>query len=321
MSALIDTTTGRAAIAYSNEEPWHGLGVKMPPGQTMAEWQKSAGLDWEAKSTPVKFMAASLYHTVPHKKVLFRSDTLKPLSVVSNRYQAVQPAQIIHFYDDLCDKYGYAIETMGALKEGRVIWALAKTGANAKIQGIDEVEAYLLLTTSYDGTSATRAKFTNVRVVCNNTLSVAMNGKGNFVNVRHDTKFDADSVKTDLGVGEAWARHVESLNKLAETQVDSMAQAAFILKVYHGVSLSDKRASGKVAERTVRRLSTILTQAPGATMPTAFGTLYGLLNAVTYDIDHSTRAHSKDTRLASAWLGVGDALKTRAFEEAMKIAA
>lgn len=322
MSALIDVSTGKAAMAYANEKPWHGLGSEMSPGQTLEEWQEAAGLNWEAKPAPAKYEVDGRKFIVPHKKVLYRSDTLNSLSVVSDRYQAVQPNQVVHFYDDLCDKYGYAVETMGALKGGRVIWALAKTGVGAKIQGVDEVQAYLLLTTSYDGTSATQARFTDVRVVCNNTLNMAMGAKSaKFVNIRHNTAFDANAVKDNLGVGEIWERHLESLTKLANVQVDPRTQVDFLLKVYHDLTVKDKKAESMVVQRTVRRLSAILTQAPGATMPTSFGTLYGLVNAVTYDVDHSPRARSADTRLASAWMGVGDTLKTKAFEEALKIAA
>jgi phage/plasmid-like protein (TIGR03299 family) len=326
MSALIDVTTGKAAIAYTGEKPWHGLGAEMTAGQTLEQWQEAAGLNWKAEIAPVCFRPAcdngfERERIVSDKKVIYRSDTLAALGVVGSRYQIVQPERIVGFYDDLCDKYGYAMETMGALKDGKVIWALAKTGVGQKIQGIDDVQAYLLLTTSYDGTSATRAKFTDVRVVCNNTLTMAMGKSASkCIDVRHNTAFDADSVKANLGVGEVWNDHIAKLNKLASVQVDPRTQVDFLLKVYHDMTVQSKDAESMAVKRTVQRLSGILTQAPGATMPTAFGTLYGLVNAVSYDVDHSPRARSDSNRMSSAWMGAGDALKTKALDEALQIA-
>lgn len=326
MSALIDMSKGKAAIAYTGEKPWHGLGAEMTAGQTLEQWQDAAGLKWDALDAPVCFRPAadgefSRERIVDDKKVIYRSDTLKALGVVGSRYQVVQPAQVVSFYDDLCDRYGYAMETMGALKDGRVIWALAKTGMGHKIQGIDEVQAYLLLTTSFDGSSATQGKFTDVRVVCNNTLSMAMGKSGTkSVSVRHNTAFDAASVKANLGVGEIWQAHMAKLEKLATTQVDPREQVDFLLKVYHDITSKSVDANKPNVERTMRRLSGILTQAPGATMPTAFGTLYGLVNAVTYDVDHSPRAHSDEGRMASAWMGAGDNLKTKALDLAVDMA-
>jgi phage/plasmid-like protein (TIGR03299 family) len=326
MAALIDMSTGKASIAYTGEKPWHGLGAELSPGQTLEQWREAAGLQWDALEAPVCFRPGTdgeftRERNFADKKVIYRSDTLAGLGVVGSRYQVVQPAQVVNFYDELCDRYGYAMETMGALKDGRVIWALAKTGMGHKIQGIDEVQAYLLLTTSFDGSSATQGKFTDVRVVCNNTLSMAMDKRGTkSVSVRHNTAFDAASVKADLGVGEIWQAHMGKLEKLAQTQIDPREQVDFLLKVYHDITSKSVDADKPNVERTMRRLSGILTQAPGATMPTAFGTLYGLVNAVTYDVDHSPRAHSDEGRMASAWMGAGDNLKSKALDLAVDMA-
>jgi phage/plasmid-like protein (TIGR03299 family) len=326
MSALIDMSKGRANIAYTGEVPWHGLGTNMTPGQTLEQWREASGLanvQYEApEAIPGQPNAINPRRTivVPDKKVIYRSDTKAALGIVSDRYQVVQPAQVINFYDELCDRYGYAMETMGALKDGKVVWALAKTGVGAKIQGIDEVQAYLLLTTSFDGSGATTGKFTDVRVVCNNTLTMAMGKSASkSVAVRHNTAFNADSVKAELGVGKVWEEHIAKLAALADVQVTPQQQVDYLLKVYHDLTSKSIDASKPNVERTMQRLAGILSQAPGATMPTAFGTLYGLVNAVTYDVDHSPRAHSNDTRMASAWLGAGDNLKTKALEEAVAI--
>src|SRR3546814_20756798 len=110
----------------------------------------------------------------PEQKVLYRSDTKAPLAVVSKRFQVVQPGEILEFYRDLTEVGGFELETAGVLRGGRKFWALARTGQSVSLKGRDRVDGYLLLATACDGTLATTAQFTSVRVVCNNTLSIAL---------------------------------------------------------------------------------------------------------------------------------------------------
>lgn len=107
--------------------------------------------------------------------MLFRSDTKAPLSVVSQRFQVVQPSEILDFYRDLTEVSGFDLnQTAGVLKGGRKIWALARTGQSSTLKGNDVNNADVLLATAYDGTLATTAQFMSIRVVCNNTLAVAL---------------------------------------------------------------------------------------------------------------------------------------------------
>ena len=106
--------------------------------------------------------------------MLYRSDTKAPLSVVSQRYHTVQPRDVLEFYRDLTEVSGYELETAGVLKGGRKFWALARTGQGAALKDNDQVNGYLLLATSCDGTLATTATPTTIRVVCNNTLTIAL---------------------------------------------------------------------------------------------------------------------------------------------------
>jgi len=175
MAHLIDS------MAYVGETPWHELGNALPAKQPIEVWAQKAGMDWQILETPVCFMAEKAgalgsIKTFPEQKVLYRSDSHKALSVVSDRYQVVQPREVLEFYRDLTEISGYELETAGVLKEGRKFWALARTGKETVLKGGDCVKSYLLLATSCDGTLATTATPTTIRVVCNNTLSVALNG-------------------------------------------------------------------------------------------------------------------------------------------------
>src|SRR5690349_4086657 len=127
----IDETTGRPAIAYVGEKPWHGLGEALPEGQPIELWLDKARLAWELKRLPVQYLADGIHRTMADKFVLARSDTHEALSIVSGDYQIVQPKEVLEFYRDLMDDYGYTLETAGALDHGRKVWALAKTGVTA----------------------------------------------------------------------------------------------------------------------------------------------------------------------------------------------
>lgn len=166
-------------MAYVGAEPWHGLGNRLAPKQPLEVWRRAAGMDWTIEEAEVRFVAAGnqnlgSIHAFPEQKVLYRSDTKAPLSVVSARYHVVQPDEILEFYRDLTEIGGFQLETAGVLKEGRKLWALARTGQSGTLKGKDEVNGYLLLATACDGTLATTAQFTSIRVVCNNTLQIAL---------------------------------------------------------------------------------------------------------------------------------------------------
>jgi phage/plasmid-like protein (TIGR03299 family) len=195
-------------------------------------------MDWQIREAPVLFNAeqgeGSLLNLRSNAdtKVLYRSDNLEPLSVVSKRYQTVQPKEVLEFYRDLVAAGGFELETAGVLKGGRKLWALAKTGQQSILKGSDKVKAYLLLATSCDGTLATTAQFTSIRVVCNNTLQIAVADSRGSVRVPHSTKFDPVQVKQELGLGlSAWERFNASIKQLAERKVNRFETMNYLIEV------------------------------------------------------------------------------------------
>jgi phage/plasmid-like protein (TIGR03299 family) len=186
------------SMAYVDAMPWHGLGNKLTANQPIEVWAQQSGLAFEIKEAPVRFMSESIgslgtIMSFPEQKVLYRSDTKAPLSVVSERYKVVQPREILEFYRDLTEISGFELETAGVLKFGRKIWALAKTNQSATLKGNDIVNGYVLLATACDGTLATTAQFTSIRVVCNNTLAVALANGSGAVKVPHSTSFNPEA--------------------------------------------------------------------------------------------------------------------------------
>lgn len=311
MAHLIET------MAYTNETPWHGLGNKLSSKSPISVWAKQAGMEWRIQESPVYFQTGDDrdHALFDDQKVLYRSDTGAPLSVVSQRFQVVQPRDVLEFYRDLTKAHGFTLETAGVLKGGRKVWALAKTNMSANIKGNDMMNGYLLLATGCDGTLATTAQFTSIRVVCNNTLAISLKSGAAAVKVPHSTTFNAKAVKQQLGLSSAsWDNFVYQMKKLSERKIKSNEAEAFVASLLTdpGAKFTNERAVKKVLELYAGH-------GRGAELASSKGTAFGLLNAVTEFVDHERRARSTDYRLDSAWFGTGANLKNNALDQAIAL--
>ncbi|MCE2725144.1 MAG: DUF932 domain-containing protein [Betaproteobacteria bacterium] len=310
MAHEITFTNDVPEIAFRGATPWHGLGTQVIGTATPAEWLRAAHLEWEYRKAPLQFVNG-VTNDYPNMQALYRSDNAKPLALVSDKYQIVQPAEILDFYKDLALAGDCEIEVAGSLGGGRRVWALAKLNASATLSGQDRVDGYLLLVTSCDTTLATQAEVTTVRVVCANTLRAALNQASRArVRVPHSRKFNADRVKTELGFARGEFRHFMSQMKtLAETPVSRHEFDAFMSK------LLNVAPTAPTKPRAYDRIEHLFNGgAMGATLETAAGTRWGLLNAVTEYVDHHAPERNEGGRLNSAWFGERANLKSRAVE-------
>lgn len=315
-------------MAYVGATPWHGLGNELAARQPLEVWAEQAGLSFSILETPVCYQAhkaneADAQEPVvdfPGHKVLYRSDTQAALSVVSDRYKVVQPHEVLEFYRDLTQESGFELETAGVLKGGRKLWALARTGQSAALKGADTVNGYVLLATACDGTLATTAQFTSVRVVCNNTLGMALADGSQSIKVRHNTSFDAQRVKRQLGLSAStWSAFMYRMRMLSERRMKSHEAMNFYLKVFD----DPQGAPAIMANARAMKAAQSLYEGHGlgAELSAAKGTAWGLLSSITEFVDHRRRARSQDNRLDSAWFGSGAVLKQRALEEAIRLLA
>jgi len=316
-------------MAYVGQTPWHGLGNQLAPKQPLEVWAKQAGMDWQIHASEVRFMADQVghlgtIHSFPEQKVLYRSDTKQALSVVSTRYQVVQPFEVLEFYRDLTEIAGYQLETAGVLKGGKKFWALAKTGQSTALKGNDVVHGYLLLATSCDGTLATTATPTTIRVVCNNTLTIAVNGATQAIKVPHSTKFDGQVVKQQMGVAVSqWDTFMYRMRTLSERKVKTHEAMNYFLRVLCDTTAANAHEPVMLSnERALKKVQSLYEGAGhGADLEAAKGTAWGLLNAVTEYVDHEKRARSLEHRIDSAWFGQGSIIKQKALDAALLLAA
>ena len=162
------------------EKPWHKLGQSVETAPSSADAIRLAGLDWEVIQKPIYLEDGT---KIDGSVANVRSSDNKPLGIVGDRYKIVQNSEAFAFTDALLGE-GVKYETAGSLKNGKIIWLLAKLPQKYEVLG-DAVDPYVVFTNTHDGSGAVRVACTNIRVVCNNTLNMALHRAKRTWSARH----------------------------------------------------------------------------------------------------------------------------------------
>ena len=203
MAANVET------MMYVREKPWHGLGTMVQEAPTSADALRLAGLNWRVEPMPLQVCGG---RKVENYKANVRSTDGAVLGVVSDRYRICQNTDAFDFTDSLIGG-DVRYETAGSLQGGRKIWLLAKLPETKVID--DSVVPYLCFTNSHDGSGAIRAIMTPVRVVCNNTLNLALNTAKRSWAARHTGNIEAKLEEAKLCL-ELADKYMYELNKTAD---------------------------------------------------------------------------------------------------------
>jgi len=209
------------------------------------------------------------------------------------------------------------MHTAGSLREGKNVWALAKVKDSFEILGGDRVDSYLLFSNPHEYGKCIDIRFTPIRVVCNNTLTLSLGTSSDlFVRLNHRRSFDGELVKRTLGVASTKmntykevAEHLSTKNFTGESLTEYL-QSVF-------PAMSTKAKDTKILSRPAQQAFQVLETQPGAEY--GAGTFWQAFNAVTYTVDHLL-GHSPDTRLQSAWYGSNRQRKVMALEKAVEMA-
>lgn len=318
-------------MAYAGQAPWHGLGVHLPKTVEVDEMLQVAGLDWSVHARPVRF-------TIPNEKLTFETSQTKVLvrdngpgaehKVVLGpcgpQYVPTQNVQSFKFFKALADdKVGLSLEVAGALDEGRYVWALAKFSDDWKLMD-EDFQDYLLLTSPHIWGRALQIFYTPVRVVCMNTLMMAMSGSSIETAFRHlhlsefDDKVIADA-REIVKLGKEMTENFRaSAEVMAKVKADEAASAKFFATLF-APSLANATTEDQLSAPVIQDMFTTRDTMTGSQTEAANGTFWGLLNTVTYLFDH-VKGNSIDTRLQSAWIGRGAAKKREALDLALGMA-
>lgn len=324
VAAVTVRKNGFAEHAFVGEVGWHGLGNALKANSKIDTWLKAAGMDWDIKRAAMMFQPDTNGPIeIEGRQILYRSDNHFPLGEVSQNYKVVQPGEVLEFFRGLCDNNGFSLNTAGTLFDGKRFWALASVGEDAVVLGDDVIKAYLLLATSADGSLATTAQFTTIRVVCNNTLSWAVSeGKANRkgrVAVSHRSVFKPEDVKDDLGIVRTqFGDFMGAARKVAKVKVTKEQAGEFLAKLLtDSRTIASKEPAGT---RSYKRIMELFEgEAKGAELKGVEGTMWGLVNSITEYVDHHQNTKSIEHRMSDAFFGRGDQLKTMAFDRAVEL--
>lgn len=322
------------AYAKSGGVPWHGFGNPVSDKMTPKEMQVASGTDWLVEKVPLGYLVDGAWQPLTKDFMLVRNTDMSPLSLVGSVFKPVQNHQIADFMKKFVKAGHMKMETMGSLDSGRYIWCLARVNkdfAIGKGSKADEICSYMLICQPHVRGRAMVFQFTGVRVVCWNTLNYALGanlrGKGDKVfRMSHASAFDdAMIARAEEALGLA-CEQVDEFKDVVTLLSKKKATAAHVEEFFCEVLKFDPKDAvkkkAKKKDETVReplmlpKLRLALEHSPGAMLPSAAGTWWGALNAVSYVIDHET-GRERDTALRNAWLGNYANVKRRAVDLAL----
>jgi phage/plasmid-like protein (TIGR03299 family) len=309
-------------MAYAGQLPWHGLGTKVEPNLTPDEFLVEAGLDWEVEKKD-SFVEVGDQKIPTGQQSLIRTSDNSVLTNVGKGWNPVQNAEAFNFFEEYVKAGDMEMHTAGSLKDGQMVWALAKTNESFELFDGDVTDNYFLFTNPHQFGKAINIRMTPIRVVCNNTLTLSLSRESEqMVTVNHRKAFDADSVKEQMGIAR---EKMDQYKTMAEYLGKKRYTDANVIQYFNTVfgrpadELEIAR-NGKVVPFTSRNASVAmenLQTQPGAEF--ARGSFWQAFNTVTYMNDH-LQGRTSDSRLQSSWYGRNRKVKLNALDTALQFA-
>ena len=315
MAHMVDT------MAYAGEVPWHGLGVPVSNDLTPAQMMQKAGVDWQVHEVE-SFIEFGGKRMKTGQKSLVRGDNGRILTNVGENWKPVQNEKAFDFFSEFVLSGDMEMHTAGSLRNGEYVWALAKVKESFDVFGEDRVDSYLLFSNPHQYGKSIDVRFTPIRVVCNNTLTLSLNQTTkNGVRVGHRTDFDADAVKSTLGLAhEKFAKYKEMAEFLGSRKTTAESLIQYYNEVFPNTTRSEipkPVAQYEDLSRNAKLCYDALEIQPGAEY--AKGTWWQAFNSITYITDH-VQGRNADNRLHSQWFGQNQARKVVAAEKAVEYA-
>jgi phage/plasmid-like protein (TIGR03299 family) len=317
MAHEIEFVNGVAQMAYTGAVPWHGLGKEVPADLTPEQMLEAAGLNWEVQKFPT---FAILDENDPDSVIetgqsaLIRTKDKKLLDVVSDDWNPVQNAEAFDFFNEFVMAGDMEMHTAGSLKGGQIVWGLAKIKDSFELFKGDQIDSYLLFSNFHKYGFSTDVRFTPIRVVCNNTLTLSLSTKvERMAKISHRKQFVASDVKDMLGIA---TDKLQKYKEMAQFLGSKKAKTESIVEYFERIFPLANATEGKRSKNANIALGIIDTQ-PGSEY--AQGSWWQPFNAVTFMTDH-VLGRTADTRMQSAWYGYNKGLKTKALELAVEMA-
>lgn len=314
MAHNLEIVNGKASMAWAGTVPWHGLGTQVANDLTAHEMMVAADLNWRVNEVDT-YAIVNGQHIPTGMKALLRETDNKVLTQVGKGWHPVQNEEAFEFFKEFVDEGHMEMNTAGSLNGGRMVWAMAKLKDNFfDVFGGDRTEGFLLFSNPHEYGKTIDIRMTMTRVVCQNTIAMALNGGSkNFVKVNHRKKFDAEMVKEAMGIA---TTKMDRFKKFAE-YLGSKRTTKDTLQTYFGELFGkSEKKEGRLTRNGEIAMETVELQ-PGADF--AAGSWWQAFNTVTYMTNH-VLGRSNDTRMQSVWYGANQNLNAKALELALQMA-
>lgn len=310
MPAMVET------MFYVRETPWHGLGVRVEEAPNSREALIVAGLDWEVKQQPIYVDGKQVKGYVAN----VRSDNGEVLGVVTPKYKIVQNRDAFAFTDELVAKGDTKYETAGSLMDGKHVWVLARMQDSMNLVG-DEVESYLCFSNTHDGTGSVKVFLTPVRVVCQNTLNLALKTAKRSWSVRHlgDMMAKLEEARNTL---EMYHEYKEAIEKEAEILAATKVSDATVDKLIEYLFPIPEDVSDRKLNNIEENRSFFRTCLRADDIADFRGTAWGIINAVSDFTTHKEAKRLTATYKERRMLQVisGDTIFDKAYDFLKKVA-
>lgn len=328
MAHKLSFKDGKAEMAYAGQTPWHNLGTKVEGLQTAQDMLGHAGLLWTVSTTPLQTEAGK---PISGFVGIRRDDKDIVLGVASDRYTPIQNTQAADVMDALATEGQAHVEVCGALDEGHRCWMLAQLPETFEVVKGDAVRPYVLLAWGHDGKHGLAAKLTPIRVVCNNTLTMALGDKWSKsaeVYVKHtkNANIRLEEAQRALGlVRKQVEKTAEAYKLLAATDLTTGQARGYFGDVFpEPVLVDEKSHQEKLARWNDHQEKLLKLYESGVGSELAGGTAWGAYNAVTEFVDHVypvlKSGEVSQTRQESVLFGSYNELKGKALTQALALA-
>lgn len=308
-------------MAFAGELPWHGLGKPVAFDLTTDEMLKESGTDWTVSKRPLYYKNQKGELVASDRVSLVRDTDDFELTTISGRWEPVQNKTAFDFFHEFVKAGNMQMHTAGSLFDGRRVWVLARVKEDFTLFGGDTVESYLLFSNPHEYGKAIDIRFTPIRVVCANTLSLSLREKSDMsVSLSHRTKFDPEMVKQTLGLAtKRLGDYKEMAEFLGSRRYDGKDVINYFRTLFPRTGIAagaNDNDNAELSQPAKVALMAMMEQ-PGANY--AEGTWWQVFNSVTYYADHLA-GRQRETRLASAWYGPMRERKIKALELAVEYA-
>jgi phage/plasmid-like protein (TIGR03299 family) len=328
----VDRYTTSFAFSGQREAIYHGLGVEVPPDLTPRQIQQAASLDWGVVRQPLyRQMGMEDDGVTPIMELtpqfaLARDIDNRVLSYIPGSWNPVQNDEAFDFFNEVVEAGDMHMSTAGSLRNGEIVFAMAKVNDGFELPGGDRIDGYMLFSNPHTYGASVNIRFTPTRAINGSSLVVSLRGtQGNFVKANHRSLFDTKKVQRALAFHkDTMARYREQAFFLASKRYNDTDALNFFKEVFPAQGL--KGEDDKLSLPGSRALA-LLDTYPGARL--SHGTYWQLLNAALYYVDFESGRKPKDssgvlsardTRLQAAWFGQGAVIKANALAVAMRMA-